>query len=61
MIQELAGHVDLKTTMRYMHMVEGEKTRAIQALTEYQSQVHVGSSLGSDVTSTRPTPAQTAK
>jgi len=31
-IQELAGHADLKTTMRYMHLAKGSKEAAIALL-----------------------------
>ena len=31
-IQELAGHADLKTTMRYMHLSPANRTAAIDAL-----------------------------
>jgi integrase len=31
-IQELAGHADLKTTMRYMHLAEGSREDAISLL-----------------------------
>jgi integrase len=31
-IQELAGHTELSTTMRYMHLARGEKDRAIALL-----------------------------
>jgi site-specific recombinase XerD len=31
-IQELAGHADLHTTLRYMHLARGEKERAIALL-----------------------------
>jgi len=31
-IQELAGHADLKTTMRYMHLAQGSKESAIALL-----------------------------
>ena len=31
-IQELAGHQDLHTTLRYMHLARGEKERAIALL-----------------------------
>jgi integrase len=33
-IQELAGHSDLRTTLRYMHLVPGEKDRAIEILNQ---------------------------
>ena len=39
MIQELAGHADLTTTMRYMHLAKGSKEAAIKVLdraTEYR-------------------------
>ncbi len=31
-IQELAGHADLFTTMRYMHLAKGSKEAAIAVL-----------------------------
>jgi integrase len=31
-IQELAGHAQLTTTMRYMHLAEGHKEQAIRLL-----------------------------
>ena len=31
-IQELAGHADLRTTLKYMHLVEGEADRGIRLL-----------------------------
>ncbi|HET7786264.1 MAG TPA: tyrosine-type recombinase/integrase, partial [Myxococcales bacterium] len=31
-VQELAGHADLKTTMRYMHLAQGSKEAAIALL-----------------------------
>jgi site-specific recombinase XerD len=31
-IQELAGHTSLSTTLKYMHIAEGEKDRAIALL-----------------------------
>jgi site-specific recombinase XerD len=31
-IQELAGHTHLTTTMRYMHLAEGHKEQAIRLL-----------------------------
>ncbi len=34
-IQELAGHADLKTTMRYMHLAPGVRHSAIAALARY--------------------------
>ena len=34
-IQELAGHADLATTMRYMHLSPGDRDAAMDALTRY--------------------------
>jgi len=34
-IKELAGHGDLATTMRYMHLVESNRHAAIRRLTNY--------------------------
>jgi site-specific recombinase XerD len=31
-VQELAGHADLTTTMRYMHLAEGSNEAAIAVL-----------------------------
>jgi integrase len=34
-IQELAGHADLKTTLRYMHLAPGDREGAMRALAGY--------------------------
>lgn len=34
-IKELAGHADLSTTMRYMHLVESNARQAVRRLTNY--------------------------
>jgi len=34
-IQELAGHADLKTTLRYMHLSPGDRDKAIEILSRY--------------------------
>lgn len=34
-IQELAGHADLKTTLRYMHLAPGDRHAAMAALTKH--------------------------
>jgi len=34
-IQELAGHADLKTTMRYMHLSPANRTSAIATLEKF--------------------------
>jgi integrase len=36
-IQELAGHADLTTTMRYMHLAKGSKEAAIAVLDQPKS------------------------
>jgi integrase len=38
-IQELAGHTNLTTTMRYMHLSPSEKTRAISLLDQRHAEV----------------------
>jgi len=38
-IQELAGHADLTTTLKYMHLVEGEKDRAISLLNDRKARL----------------------
>src|SRR5262249_22565631 len=39
-IKELMGHQDIKTTERYVHLVESEAHRAIAKLSEYQRNCH---------------------
>jgi site-specific recombinase XerD len=34
-IQELAGHADLKTTLRYMHLSPGDRDGAMEVLARY--------------------------
>jgi site-specific recombinase XerD len=36
-IQELAGHQDLQTTLKYMHLTEGASDRAVRALVEHRA------------------------
>lgn len=36
-IQELAGHADLKTTLRYMHLSPGDRDRAMETLARYHA------------------------
>jgi hypothetical protein len=38
-IQELAGHADLKTTLKYMHLAEGETDRAIRILERHDEHI----------------------
>lgn len=42
-IQELAGHADLSTTMRYMHLAEGQKEQAIRLLDRRPTATQVAS------------------
>jgi site-specific recombinase XerD len=37
-IQELAGHEEIETTMKYVHLVERNLHLAVRLLTAYQSQ-----------------------
>jgi integrase len=40
-IKELAGHSDIQTTMRYLHLVEGNKHQAIRKLRDYRESAEV--------------------
>lgn len=44
-IQELAGHADLKTTLRYMHLSPGDRDGAIETLARYHGSAVVGPNL----------------
>lgn len=50
-IQELAGHADLKTTMRYMHLAPADKNTAVIALESYYA---AGSNGGASLSALRP-------
>lgn len=39
-IQELAGHADIQTTMRYVHLVESNKHAAIRRLRDFSENCH---------------------
>jgi hypothetical protein len=39
-VQELMGHADIKTTMIYAHVVEGNKHAAIARLHKYEENCH---------------------
>ena len=66
-IQELAGHADLATTLKYMHLVEGEKDRAIDLLNRRKTRLDESHSYPTnesgeefvDDPSTDPKPSQT--
>lgn len=40
-IKELAGHADIQTTMRYLHLVESNKHAAIRKLNDYRENAEV--------------------
>lgn len=45
-IMELVGHTMLSTTLRYMHMMPGEASRAVSILEGFDQRTHRGAPVG---------------